>query len=141
MSERYFAIINPSNLITSVVLMDASSEEEGIQKVKDSHNNQNLNIKETWKDASDASKRYNYATIGGTWDNTNSAFIGLRPFDSWTLDSNYRWQPPTAYPSNKTYSEDIAVYWNESNTRWEGTNQSGDLVATWNALTSSWDSL
>ena len=46
MSERYFAIINPSNLITSVVLMDASSEEEGIQKVKDSHNNQNLNIKE-----------------------------------------------------------------------------------------------
>ena len=35
--------------------------------------------------------------IGWTYDGTN--FIAPQPYPSWTLDSNYDWQPPTPMPS------------------------------------------
>ena len=35
--------------------------------------------------------------IGWTYDGTN--FIAPRPFESWSLDNNFDWQPPTPMPS------------------------------------------
>jgi hypothetical protein len=141
MADKYFAIMDSNNVVTSVEIMDADTENEGIQKVKDNHNNQNLIVKETWPNASSSEQRYNFAFIGGTWDPNNNAFIAPKPFSSYTLDSNYRWEAPVAYPSNKTYSEGIAVGWNESNQRWEGANQSGNIVAAWDPFTFTWNSI
>ena len=58
--------------------------------------------------------RKQYAMIGGTYDSVNDVFIDIRPFDSWSLDDNYNWQPPTPYPDDgNLYS------WNEDNQRWD----------------------
>ena len=51
----------------------------------------------------------NSGGIGWTFDGTN--FIAPKPFDSWTLDSNHDWQPPTPKPDGN-YS------WNEAQLKW-----------------------
>jgi hypothetical protein len=47
--------------------------------------------------------------IGWTYDGTN--FIAPQPFESWTLDENNDWQPPTPKP-------DGAYYWDEDLQDW-----------------------
>jgi hypothetical protein len=47
--------------------------------------------------------------IGWTYDGTN--FIAPQPFESWTLDANNDWQPPTPKPDGR-------YYWNEQHYEW-----------------------
>jgi hypothetical protein len=61
--------------------------------------------------------RAHYAGIGFTYDATNDVFYAPQPFPSWTLDTNWRWQPPVPYPT------DGGMYlWNETTTSWEQIN-------------------
>ena len=55
--------------------------------------------------------RHNYAGPGHIWDGTG--FAAPQPYGSWSLDGDYRWQPPTPYP------DDGKVYvWDEDTTSW-----------------------
>ena len=56
--------------------------------------------------------RSKYASIGDTWDETNNVFISPKPFASWTLNNNFKWQAPTLYPSSGNYT------WNELELEW-----------------------
>lgn len=47
--------------------------------------------------------------IGWSFDGQN--FIAPQPFESWTLDENNDWQPPTPKP-------DGDFYWNEETQTW-----------------------
>ena len=49
--------------------------------------------------------------IGWTYDGTN--FIAPQPYPSWTLDSNFDWQPPTPQPSAPP-----KTYWDEDTQTW-----------------------
>ena len=54
--------------------------------------------------------------LGGVWvahDSVSSIFSPPQPFESWTLDSNNNWQPPTAMPVT------VGPYrWNEEELEW-----------------------
>ena len=95
----YAKIVN--NLVTEVIVADSNfiSTQSG-----------------TWVETKkDRSIRANYAGIGYTYDSSNDVFYAPRPYASWSLDSGYEWQPPTAYPNDgntKSYS------WNETNRQW-----------------------
>ena len=53
----------------------------------------------------------NYAGVGFTWDGTG--FAEPQPYDSWVLDDNYVWQPPTPKP------DDGLLYdWDEATATW-----------------------
>lgn len=54
--------------------------------------------------------RYNYASVGGTYDPDNDAFINAQPFPSWILDQNFDWQPPIPYPEDQ---HTVGYYWDE----------------------------
>jgi hypothetical protein len=56
--------------------------------------------------------RGNYAGIGYTYDATNDVFIAPQPYASWTLNSNWLWQAPTAMPTDGQYT------WDESTLTW-----------------------
>ena len=57
--------------------------------------------------------RKQYAGVGYTYDATADVFIAPQPFASWSLDANYDWQAPIAYPADgKQYS------WDEANQVW-----------------------
>ena len=54
--------------------------------------------------------RKNYATIGMTYDATKDAFIPIKPYSSWTLNSTTCiWEAPYPHPSDGTI-----CHWDES---------------------------
>ncbi len=55
--------------------------------------------------------RKTYAGIGYAYDAEADVFVSLQPFPSWTLDSNYDWQPPTPKPEGN-------FVWDESELSW-----------------------
>jgi hypothetical protein len=58
--------------------------------------------------------RYNYASIGYTYDKIKDAFIAPKPFPSWLLNSStQKWESPKPHPADGMY------VWNESNLEWE----------------------
>ena len=98
----YFAkIVN--NVVTQVVVADSASDcGSG-----------------TWVETKkDGSIRKQYAGVGDTYDSSNDVFIRPKPFDSWTLDGSYNWNPPTAIPGD--WNPGTKDYqWNESTRQWE----------------------
>ena len=51
--------------------------------------------------------------IGYTYDAVNEVFIAPQPYPSWTLDSNFEWQPPTPQPPPPPLT-----YWDEQQEKW-----------------------
>lgn len=52
----------------------------------------------------------NPAFIGGTYN--GSVFIVPQPYPSWSLDSNFNWQPPTPMPTEGFWR------WDEEKQNW-----------------------
>ena len=65
--------------------------------------------------------RFNYAGIGYTYDAENDAFYEPQPYPSWTLDENFRWQPPTPMPDDGKLYE-----WNEDTQAWDEIEMAGE---------------
>ena len=63
--------------------------------------------------------RGNYAGIGFTYDSSNDVFYSAQPHASWTLDSNWVWQAPLAYPDDgELYIWDEDAYQADNSTGW-----------------------
>lgn len=56
--------------------------------------------------------RKQYAGIGMIYHEEGDVFIVPNPYRSWTLDSNYDWQPPKPCPDIRNYK------WDESTLNW-----------------------
>jgi hypothetical protein len=99
-------------VIDNLILLDENNQEQeqlGIDFCKSL-----LGSDTEWVQTSyNNSIRYNYAGIGFTWDPVNQAFYAPQPFNSWTLDSNYHWQPPVPYPTDGN-----EYFWDESIQDW-----------------------
>ena len=119
MADKLFAIMDDSNTVTNVMVVDATDEADGISKVRTIIDNPTAVVAETFENASDASTRYNYARIGGTWDPSNSAFINPQEYPSWTLDSSFQWAAPIAKPTTD-YVGDLYLIseWDEAGQKW-----------------------
>ena len=48
-------------------------------------------------------------SIGAQWNGVK--FILVQPFQSWTLDSNNDWQPPTPKPEGEFYWDEETLAW------------------------------
>jgi len=75
---------------------------------------QSLGIDGVWVQTSvDGGYRKHFAGYGMIYNATADVFITPQPFASWSLDANYDWQAPIAYPADgKQYS------WDEANQVW-----------------------
>ena len=62
--------------------------------------------------------RGHFAAVGDTWDKVNEVFISPQPFPSWTLDADFTWNAPIAYPT-----DDLMYSWDEDTTSWVETIQ------------------
>lgn len=61
--------------------------------------------------------RGNYATIGGTYDETNDVFLNEKLYDSWILNTdNWSWEAPVPLPDDW---ETNPYEWNEDILNWE----------------------
>jgi hypothetical protein len=57
--------------------------------------------------------RKQYAGILYSYDPINDVFIAPQPFTSWSLNENFDWQAPVAYPT-----DDKRYAWDEATTSW-----------------------
>ena len=58
--------------------------------------------------------RHNFAGIGGNYDYQADVFYGAKPYESWTIDENWVWQPPVSYPDDGNQYK-----WNETEQQWD----------------------
>jgi hypothetical protein len=57
--------------------------------------------------------RSNPAVIGATYDRENDVFILPKPFASWILNENFKWESPVGdHPNDGVYR------WDEKNNNW-----------------------
>jgi hypothetical protein len=55
--------------------------------------------------------RKQFAGIGYTYDHVRDEFVAPQPFESWTLDENNDWQPPTPKPDGDySWDENLLVW-------------------------------
>jgi hypothetical protein len=99
----HFAKIDSNNIVENVIVAE-----------KDFINSGLVGDEFLWIQTSyNGNFRGKYAAIGDTWDKVNEVFISPQPFPSWTLDTNFTWNAPTAMPDDgKMYT------WNEETLAW-----------------------
>jgi hypothetical protein len=105
----HFAQINENNVVVNVLVVPDEQEHREQAFLAD-----DLGLGGTWVQTSyNNNIRNRYAMIGGTYDPGNDVFIDIKPFDSWSLDSDYNWQPPTPYPDDGNL-----YFWSEDEQQW-----------------------
>ena len=99
-----------------------------------------------WKQTSyNNNFRKQYAGIGMTYDATKNKFISIKPYPSWSLDSDDNWKAPVTYPSvTEINSVDVLTSWDEDNQKWLGKTFTGDDYSTvtnyqWDATNTQWN--
>lgn len=106
----HYAFLDENNIVTEVITgIDETELIEGLDP-------------ETWygnfrgqrcvRTSYNGNIRKQYAGIGCTYDAIADEFIALKPFPSWTLNSNNDWEPPVPRPEGY-------VEWSEETLSWE----------------------
>jgi len=92
-----------------------------------------------WKQTSyNNNFRKQYAGVGYTYDATKDKFISIKPFSSWSLDSNDDWQSPVTYPNvYEINSNPFDITWDEDNQKWLGKVDSTNYE--WDATNTEWN--
>jgi hypothetical protein len=86
----HFAQIDENNIVIQVIVaeqdfIDSGAVGDPSKWIQTSYNN---------------NFRKQYAGIGYIYDAQADVFISPQPFPSWTLDSDYDWEPPVPYPND-----------------------------------------
>ena len=108
----HYAFLDEENIVTEVIV--GRNEDEIVDGVSDWETYYGNIRGQVCKQTSYKGKiRKQYAGVGFTYNETADVFIAPKPFPSWSLDANYDWQAPIAYPADgKIYS------WDETNQAW-----------------------
>lgn len=105
----HFAKIDENNIVLDVLVVPNSEESRGQEYLAD-----DLGLGGTWIQTSyNGSIRRRFAGTGMTYDATNDVFLYPQPYPSWTLDTDWVWQPPTPEPE-----DDNDYVWDEATTSW-----------------------
>jgi hypothetical protein len=107
----HYAFLDDNNIVTEVIVgVDETELIEGLSPEEWYGNFRGQVCKRT---SYNHKIRKQYASIGYTYSETADVFIAPKPFDSWSLDSNYDWQAPIERPADgKKY------LWDEDNQVW-----------------------
>ena len=107
----HFAQLDDDNKVIGVLVvanaaLDSNNEEES-----------GLAFLATLSDGKYVQTSYNgntrkqYAGVGYTYDAVANVFVRPQPFPSWSLDSNYDWQPPISKPEGNFYWDEESLSW------------------------------
>ena len=87
-----------------------------------------------------------YAGVGYTYDASKDKFISIKPYASWSLDSNDDWKAPVTYPNDDEEGGlPVFISWDEDNLRWLGSTftgpNTGETKYRWDASALNWVAL
>jgi hypothetical protein len=104
----HFAEIDSNNEVIRVLVVSNDDEHRGQELLAE-----DLDLGGFWVQTSyNHNFRKQYAGIGYTYNEAADVFVTPSPFDSWTLDENHDWQPPTPRPDTGSWS------WDENGQEW-----------------------
>ena len=117
----HFAELGTDNIVLRVMVV---SNEDTYDEFGVEHESRGIKVLEdlfggTWVQTSynDTIRKQN-AGEGFKYDSVNDIFIAPKPYPSWTIDSNYDWQAPVAYPADPNIPP--FYYWDETDQEWKG---------------------
>lgn len=123
----HFAELDANNIVLRVLVVDNSvlKDETGVE-----HEQKGINflqdlfgVDTVWKQTSyTGSFRVRYAGIGYSFDPGLNAFIPIKPYPSWMLDTNIAdWVAPVLKPNLTPDEEEAGMFyvWNEEFLRWD----------------------
>ena len=100
-------VVTQVTVVNNDILLDENGDEQeslGVEFLNNLFGNAN------WKQTSyNGNFRNTFAGEGFVYNETDDVFYEPQPHASWTLDENYKWQPPVASPTDGIYD------WNEEN--------------------------
>lgn len=129
----HFAELNEENEVLRVLVVDNLKiqdengnevEELGIDFLQNIYGSETIWLQTSYNTVANTHKlggtpfRYNYATVGGTYDSENNAFIHIQPFNSWVLDENFDWQAPIVKPDPFEHRWDEELYQSDNTLGW-----------------------
>lgn len=104
----HFAEIDANNIVVRVLVVSDNQEHRGHDFLAN-----DLGLGGTWIQTSYNNRiRKTFAGIGMIYHPDGDVFTPPQPFPSWTLDSNYDWQPPIAKPAGANFQ------WDEERQGW-----------------------
>jgi hypothetical protein len=107
----HYAYLDDNNIVVAVIV--GKDETELIDGL-DTETYYALGTPYTVKRTSYNNKiRKQYAGIGYKYDSEADVFISPRPYESWTLDNEYNWQPPTPKPEGRWRWDESKLSWIE----------------------------
>ena len=115
----HFAQIDENNIVQRVIVVsndvtfdenNQEVEQKGIDFCKSLYGENTAWVQTSYNH----NFRKQFAGIGALYDSLNDVFIVTKPYDSWTLDSNFDWQPPVEYPNDGQNYQ-----WNEDDQTWD----------------------
>lgn len=108
----HYAFLNEENIVTEVIVgIDETEKIEG-QNPEDWY--ADFKGQKCVRTSYNHKIRKQFAGIGYFYDEENDVFIVPQPFDSWSLNENYDWQPPIPHPN-----DGLKYSWNEIDQDWE----------------------
>ena len=146
----HFARVSPENIVVGVDVVDNQNllDENGVEQeaIGIAYLDSFMDISPNrWVQCSyNNNFRKQYPSIGYTYDQANDVFIIPKTYDSWTLDGNFDYQPPVAYPLNhepNSNPENVTheLFWKEDLQRWEGRRYADQVEQIWNSDTLTWE--
>ena len=109
----YYAFLDSNNVVTEVIA--GIDETELIEGLTPEEWYGNFRGQKCVRTSFNSNIRKQHAGIGYTYNAEADVFVRPQPFPSWTLDSNYDWQPPV--PLVPVFGK--PQIWSETNQQWE----------------------
>lgn len=106
----HYALLDENNIVTQVIT--GRNEDEVVNGISDweSHYAEVMGQR-CVRTSYNHNIRKQYAGIGFAYDEAADVFIAPQPYASWSLDSNYDWQPPTPRPEGDFYWDETTLTW------------------------------
>jgi hypothetical protein len=122
----HYAFLDTNNIVTQVIVgIDETELIEGLDPETWYGNFSDQVCKRTSYNAATNGFRKQYAGIGYSFDPVRNEFVLPQPFESWTLDENNDWQPPTPKPTEFRKEDQRYWDWNEEELEWVAVNLGG----------------
>ena len=97
----HYAFLDANNVVTEVIT--GIDETELIEGLTPEVWYGNFRGQQCVRTSYNGNIRKQYAGINYTYDHVRDEFVAPQPFESWTLDENNDWQPPTPKPDGNYY--------------------------------------
>ena len=106
----HYAFLDENNFVTEVI--GGKDENELLDGVSPEVWYGNFKNQKCIRTSYNNNIRKQFAGIGYFYDEANDVFIEPQPYESWSLDNNFDWQPPVSRP------EGFGWIWNEELGEW-----------------------